>query len=166
MTNTDIVMTIAVIVGPIIAVLVTRLIDDIRSKKDRRLWIFRAMMKDRGDRLSNDFVAAFNLVEIEFYGEDKVIQSWKDYHSSLHKKIEINDLKDIDNKLAALLSEMAKVLGYKNMDKLDILNNSYIPKGWQNNVDKINKLHDMLIKVLNNEGSLSVILKKDHKDSK
>src|ERR1700683_4667288 len=74
---------IAVIAGPILAVLVTRYVDERRIKQTRRMNVFRTLMRTRKMRLSADHVGAINLVEIEFQGEQQVLVRWKEYWNHL-----------------------------------------------------------------------------------
>ena len=62
----------AVFLGPIAAVLITRLIDNYRLRSDRRIDVFRTLMRTRKMKLTPEHVGALNVVEIEFHGERKV----------------------------------------------------------------------------------------------
>jgi len=64
---------VAVFLGPIFAVLVTPWVDNERLKQNRRMEVFRTLLRTRRIRLNPDHVGALNLVEIEFYGEKGVL---------------------------------------------------------------------------------------------
>jgi hypothetical protein len=51
-------VVVATLTGPVLAVMVTRHIDDARAQKARRLEIFRAMMRTRNAALLPDHVNA------------------------------------------------------------------------------------------------------------
>ena len=57
---------LAVLVGPVIAVLITRYFDNRRADEARKLDIFRTLMRTRRLPLHWDHVGALNLVEVEF----------------------------------------------------------------------------------------------------
>jgi hypothetical protein len=76
---------VAVLAGPILAVWVTRRIDESRLKQTRRMEVFRTLMRTRRMRLNPDHVGALNLVEIEFHGEVPVIEAWKSYWDHLRQ---------------------------------------------------------------------------------
>lgn len=78
---------IAVLVGPILAVLITRFIDDQRASKARRMEIFRTLMRTRKTPIHFEHVGAINLVEIEFANETSVVQAWKNYLNNLGERI-------------------------------------------------------------------------------
>ena len=61
----EILTVIALVAGPVIAVITSRCIDTFRAKRDRRMDIFRTLMRTRRSTLSVDHVGALNLVEID-----------------------------------------------------------------------------------------------------
>lgn len=70
MTIADILMILAVITGPILAVQVQKLIESWRSKRERKFIIFRVLMATRGTPVSPQHVEALNLIDIEFSGNN------------------------------------------------------------------------------------------------
>jgi hypothetical protein len=70
-TISDWAIVAGTLTSPIIAVIVTRLMDDRRSKRDRRWAIFETLMLTRRTPLSLDHVMALNRVEIEFADNQK-----------------------------------------------------------------------------------------------
>ncbi len=70
-TISDWAIVAATLTSPIIAVIVTRLMGDRRSKRDRRWAIFETLMLTRRTPLSLDHVMALNRVEIEFADNQK-----------------------------------------------------------------------------------------------
>jgi len=152
----DVVSIIALFMGPLIAVVVAWKLDDRRAKNERRMDVFRKLMSTRSNTLSFDHVSALNLVEIEFHGNSKVVRKWKKYFDSLGtvypKREEEKILESLSSAeivrreenydkrvieirsklLTELLHEMARVLGYKKIEVLEILKGSYLPQGWVN----------------------------------
>ena len=53
---------IALIAGPVIAVIITRFCDEAREAKRRKWEIFRTLMRTRREQLTTDFVGALNLI--------------------------------------------------------------------------------------------------------
>lgn len=122
-------VVIATLVGPVLAVLVTRHGDESRRVRERRLGIFRSLMASRRALLSTDKVAALNLVEIEFYGIKPVEDAQREVMAHLNLKPLPADWSDRHRKLLTkLLSEIAKVLGYE-LQQLDVLEGGYYPQG-------------------------------------
>ena len=60
---------VAIFLGPIRAVRITRKNDAEKAKRDRRYNIFHNLMRTRRIHLAPDRVTALNLVQLEFYGK-------------------------------------------------------------------------------------------------
>jgi hypothetical protein len=69
----------AIFLGPIAAVIITRFIDHRRDKYNRKMEIFRKLMRTRRAKLSADHVEALNLIEIEFYKDRNVMANFRLY---------------------------------------------------------------------------------------
>jgi hypothetical protein len=150
-------VVIATLLGPVLAVYVTRKVDEERRVRDRRLDIFRSLMATRRAPLSSDKARALNLVEIEFYGitpvegahrevmahintQQPLPAGWEDRHRTLVTK---------------LLSEMAKILNY-NLQQLDVLEGGYYPQGFADIELEQQAVRRALIQVLSGNRPLIV----------
>lgn len=128
---------IAIILGPIVAVFITRSLDRKRAKTDRQYSVLSDLMRTRRARLDPAHVFALNLVELEFYGDAKVRKSFREYVRHLNS-VWPTDAKDLprhteegDDLFAELLKELANSLGY-NFDKRDLDRLGYLPTGLGN----------------------------------
>ena len=99
---------------------------------NRRLHDFRILMATRKVGISPEHVNALNLIEVDYYGENKVIEKWKEYTRYLTGKAEENEEwhKERNKILSRLLFEMAKVIGF-DIPAIDIFEGGYAPGGWQ-----------------------------------
>lgn len=157
---------IAVVVGPLLAVWVTRVNDDSRAEKSRKLDIFRTLMRTRKMPVHFDHVGALNLVEVEFISQEKVITAWKAYLAILSESLPPIEQKDKydtaikrrDASLTKLIYEIAQVLKIK-VEQLDILEGNYIPQGWLDDdwEQRLTRRH--LISVLS--GRTAVLIRPD-----
>ena len=128
---------VAILLGPVLAVLITRWIDNWRAQRARKLDVFRALMRTRGMPLHWDHVGALNLVEVEFIKHPEVLKAWNGYLRHLGEDLPPIERKDLHDQLARereelrtkLISEIAKVLGIK-VEQLEILKGNYVPQGW------------------------------------
>ncbi|MGB7435847.1 MAG: DUF6680 family protein, partial [Candidatus Acidiferrum sp.] len=68
---------LAIIIGPLAALLIQKHLERLKAKEDRKVMIFRALMANRSSRLSPAYVQALNGIETEFFGETKVIEAWR-----------------------------------------------------------------------------------------
>ncbi|MDF2142823.1 DUF6680 family protein [Paenirhodobacter sp. CAU 1674] len=132
-----IVTAAAAVIGPVIAVWITRLSDDRKEVQGRRMDIFRTLMRTRKMPVHFDHVGALNLIEIEFAEDESVIRAWKEYLRNLSEPFpanakeatQSNFLKKRETMLTKLISEIAKVLKFE-VEQMDIFEGNYIPQGW------------------------------------
>lgn len=132
MSNTEIIMVLAVFLGPVVAVRLTRFLDDQREVRERKLQIFKTLMATRAYTLAATHVEALNRINLEFEPkkkhERKVLYAWKEYLDLLGKRnlpAELWDEKRVDL-LVELLYHMALALKY-DFDKTQIRNGTYAP---------------------------------------
>lgn len=66
MTLTDVLMIAATAFSPLIAVQVTRHLDDRNEERDRKLKVFKTLMSTRAYNLAPAHVQALNTIDLEF----------------------------------------------------------------------------------------------------
>jgi len=127
---------VAIVAGPILAVLVTRQIDNRNEAKRRKLDLFRTLMQTRGIRLDPAHVAALNIVELEFYDQPQVRSAFRSYIEHLSSPEPAGSKEDQDryydqrsDLFMDLIHQIGRVVGY-NFDKRELERRSYVPKGW------------------------------------
>lgn len=132
MTISDWLMILAVFSGPIVAVRLTRNLDNKKEIRGRKLDIFKTLMATRAYAVSWDHVQALNRIDLEFDKNNKkekeVIEAWKGYLDLLGDQDlprEQWGTRRVDL-LVELLHKMANVLEY-DFDKTHIKNSSYSP---------------------------------------
>ena len=171
MENKDIIMTAAVVIGPILAVQIQKTLEQFREKKQNRLHIFRTLMSTRAQRLHRDHVQALNMIDIEFYGrkipfirtkfqtnkEQAVTHAWKIYNSHLGKLNEYPD-KNIwnsksDDLFTDLLYALSQAMKY-DFDKVQLQRDCYRPIAHENLEMTQAKILIGLEKILSGENSL------------
>jgi hypothetical protein len=74
----------ATIIGPVAAVFITRWNDHRREARDRLLHVYRTLMATRRVAISEEHVAAINLIEVDFHGVKPVIEAWSAYLTHLN----------------------------------------------------------------------------------
>ncbi|HEH9431132.1 TPA: hypothetical protein SIA29_001959 [Aeromonas sobria] len=141
----DIIMTVAVIIGPILAVQVQKVVESYSEKRERRMRIFRTLMSTRAEKLHREHVQSLNMIDIEFYGrvlpfigtkyqsnkEQAVTHAWKMYNNHLCRQSEYNSLepwvKKSDELFIELIYAMSQCLSY-DYDKVQLERDCYRPK--------------------------------------
>ncbi|MBO6579051.1 MAG: hypothetical protein JJ871_11855 [Thalassospira sp.] len=152
---------IAVLVGPILAVVVSRFIDAEREHSNRKWMIFRSLMSARRNQLSHEFVASLNLVEVEFHKEKRVTEKLQEFIKVFDRDEPNNNagwerfVSDRDTKLTQLLTEIAKSLGV-NIEVIDIMKGGYTPRGWSNNEQLNQDTKIALLELIRGNRSLPV----------
>ncbi|HHQ4539790.1 TPA: DUF6680 family protein [Aeromonas veronii] len=140
----DIIMTVAVILGPILAVQAQKYIERIQDKRNRRMNLFKTLMSTRAERLNRDHVQALNMIDIEFYGrllpliktryqtktEQAVTHAWKIYNNHLNHKDDYESLdqwiKKGDELFTNMLYAITQSLNY-DYDKVQLQRDCYRP---------------------------------------
>jgi hypothetical protein len=130
---------VAIYIGPIRAVKITRDNDERREKRRREIEIFFNLMRTRRAILDPLRVMALNLIEAEFFGNTKIIDTYRAYIVNLEKYLPDNPpqnlidqfLRDREDAFFLLIHSIGEHLGY-SFDKRDLQKFSYSPQGWQN----------------------------------
>ena len=126
----DMVTVFALVTGPALAVGIAKGMEDRRAKRERRMDIFRTLMRTRraSQRLSADHVSAINLVEVEFQDVPEVLRAWKAYYESLNQHNRTDG--DRYELFANLLEMMSGALNYK-IKGIEIFTGGYTPVAWE-----------------------------------
>ena len=70
---------VAIVLGPIIAVAITLLVQSRREKRERRLVVARMLMATRHLPGDPNYSTAVNLIPVEFHDESAVISAYSEY---------------------------------------------------------------------------------------
>lgn len=165
MTISDKFMIGAVILGPILAVQVQKLIEGMAEKKNKKKQVFSILMATRATPVAPLHVEALNRIDIDFYDDKKVKAAWNLLRDNFNHcpKPEEEDFKIKSNTWAEksieffnnLLNEMGRSLGYK-FDVVDLKRNAYYPKGHGDLEDENYRMRQAILKILAGENSFPV----------
>ena len=132
MSLTDIMIILSTALSPLIAVQVTRFLDDRNEERGRKLHIFKTLMATRAQSIAPAHVEALNRIDLEFSRRKKqeraVLDVWQQYLDHLgnramdpdawnHKRVDL---------LVDLLHVMAVTMNY-DFNKTQIKNGTYSP---------------------------------------
>lgn len=160
---------LAIILGPILAVIITRLMDNRSAERARQYQVFRDLMRTRAAKISPAHVEALNLVEIEFQGISKVRDAWQRYLENLSATVpadsaaQSNFFLRRDQLFIKLVQEVANGAGLKSVDITDAITNNYYPMGWNNEQQEQEQARRLLIAVMSGTKSISVKIQDDTK---
>jgi hypothetical protein len=161
----------ATLFGPIIAVRLTRYLDDKAAKRARRAETFRTLMATRSARLSSEHVGALNTVEVDFYGVKAVEIALDSYVNHLNNAPptgapEADQKRWFDTQrdlLTLLLSKMAKELGVAKSE-IAIRQGGYAPMGWFHKENRKTQAQDWLLKIAAGKEAFPVKIVRDETD--
>src|SRR5438270_11752653 len=97
---------IAIVLGPLSAVLVTLLIETLRRRKERRLYIVRMLLTTRHIPADAQYNAAINLIPAEFHKRARVMAAWRTYHDRVRERPSQRDKADYEKRLTAAQSAL------------------------------------------------------------
>lgn len=156
---------VATFVGPIAAVLITRIIDARRERDARRLDLFRVLMRSRKMPLSQEHVGALNLIEVEFHNVPEVINAWRALLDDFggpppqtpEEDARVGEKRDYLR--VVLLSAMAKSLRF-NIPDLQIFRGGYTPRGWADEEAELRITRRFLTEVARGKRAIPVWLER------
>jgi hypothetical protein len=135
MTLTDVLTILAILIAPLVALQVQKLLEVFREKRGRKLWIFKTLMATRAATVSSEHVQALNMIDLEFRERRyrNVTIAWKTYldHLGSYPKDD-EKLQPLWGErrislLTNLLLEMGHSLGYE-FDEVHVKKGIYAPE--------------------------------------
>jgi hypothetical protein len=112
-------VVISTALGPVLAVMITLWHQERSQRRNAEERLFITLMAHR--KLfppAHEWVRALNLIEVVYSRHPKVIDAWHSFYDYIH--VNPIDAKQFEHRHLNLLSEMAIVLGYKNLKQTDI----------------------------------------------
>ena len=145
---------IAILASPLIAIQISRYIDDSRDHRSRRIQIYRTLMSTRASSLSPSHVESLNSIDLEFTNKsDKAVKlAWKAYLAHLSDTSIGQDIwaSKKTELLVRLLSEMGQALGY-DYDETHIERGVYDPVHFNDVEEDQNEIRRGLRRLLQGE---------------
>jgi hypothetical protein len=100
-----------------------------REKREAKLDLFMALMAHRkANPPTPDWVRAANLIDVIFAKDAEVLGKWHALYRIISDQSQLGS-QEHQHTLLELLSEMAKVLGYRNLQQTDI-DKFYVPPAY------------------------------------
>ena len=108
----------AVILIPIILWQFQKKYQDRKQKKDAMLKLFLTLMANRNMTHTKEWASALNTIDVVFYEDRKVRESWRSYFNALDKNSQHYNHRN--SYLLDLLSNISYSVGYGNLRQTDI----------------------------------------------
>lgn len=150
---------IAVIIGPIVAVVITLFYQRYKEKQDTKHRAFLLLMAHRKSIPPNyAMVEVLNTLDVVFSKNRKIVDLWHKYYSLLAQP----PSEERQHTWLELLSEIAKDLNYPTVKQTD-LDKFYIPQGHMDQLELQGSIQKEFLRVLQNTAEL-VVTKKGNID--
>ncbi|HVY20412.1 MAG TPA: DUF6680 family protein [Bauldia sp.] len=151
---------IAILLGPIIAVRMTRKQDAAREDRQRKLDLYRTMMHTRSSRLSVDHVRALNTIPVEFNEVPAVMTAFRSYMNLLGAPMPAVDQQERffeqrNDHFLDLIYQMGLFLGYQ-FDRRELERLAYVPQGFINDEERNHRAQAVLLEILEGRRPLPV----------
>lgn len=165
MSATTVILACSTVIGPVLATLIaiyyTRYADARKVTRERRLEVFRNLMKTRAFVLHQDHVMSLNLVASDFSDDRPVIESLRRYMDHLYispppGQPESQRFASETNQLFAdLMVAMGRSLGI-TLDSGELQYLRYFPTGWAATEMEQTQIRRALLQVLQGVPPISV----------
>ena len=152
---------LATFLGPITAVLITLWHQNKKEQYEAKRRLFVSLMAHRKTiPIPFEWVQGLNLIDTVYARHPKVIAAWHELYDYFH--VRPLDEGQIASKRTHLLSEMAKTLGYKELQQIDI-DRFYMPEAHGYQTALTYKIQQELLRVLEGSDRISLPPKKKPK---
>jgi hypothetical protein len=125
---------IALLLGPVSAVLISLRIEGDRRTRDGRLRIVRMLLSTRHMPAHPDWNVAINLIPLEFNDRPEVLEAWRRYHSAVRdpapKGYEEDHQRRVGAAQTSLIFRAMIAAGLKNVSEGDIASEVYVSQGF------------------------------------
>lgn len=167
-TISDVLIILATIIGPVVAVQAQKWIERSRERSNRRENVFHTLMATRATALSQDHVRALNSVPLAYQGSDtattKVRNAWRSYIHNLSVDVRGYDENQLTVHYAKrgdlfvdLLAAMADERKF-TYDRVALATEAYHPHGAGMAEYEQELVRKLLLAVLEGKSSLRILV--------
>ncbi len=150
MTNSEIIMVIAVILGPISAVIITLCYQSLSEAKSRKFQIFKTIWDTHHDASIAEYSQAIRMIPVEFRKHEYVRAAWRKYMENVgDKPTPDNQQKhnqqfmDVKNDL---ISQMAKAIGFEVSER-EIRDSIYVATSYVARTDLVKRAEEAQLRI-------------------
>lgn len=150
---------LAILLSPVIAVLVSVHLQNRREKRNQKLWIFNTLIATRHSPIVDENVRALNMIDVAYHDSPRVRELWHEYfdmlgNEGLHNPIGWGQRQ---KKNLEMITEMAKVVGYRTaITHLDV-DRVYYPVGLGEQSQTAQQIGRELLRVLRASGGVQFV---------
>ena len=166
METKDWIMTIAVLLAPLVALQIQKVIEAWKEVRQKKRWVYLTLMTTRHSQLSFEHVRALNMIDLEFTSssenDEQVRVAWKAYLDQLGALPKEDDQPGMavwdqqkTELFAKLLQIMGQAVGYK-FDLVHIKRGIYAPRGHFSDELEQRETRRMLLELLQGNRPLNI----------
>ena len=134
--NNILLVIITSLISGLLATLVTILWQKVSEEKHSKRDVFETLMSYRYDICDEKNVAALNKIDVIFKQNKNVLNAYKEFKSEAdNAALNLDKPNHIFDKHLKILEEMAKCLGFKNIN-WEIIKAYYLPQGLSNKLQE------------------------------
>jgi len=155
---------LAILLSPIIAVLISVHLQNRREKRNQKLWIFNTLIATRHSPILDENVRALNMIDVAYHDSPRVRELWHEYFDMLGNEglNNPNGWAQRQKKNLEMITEMAKVVGYRTaITHLDV-DRVYYPVGLGEQSQTAQQIATELLRVLKASGGVQFV---EHPDA-
>jgi len=153
----------AILLSPVIAVLITIVLQNRRDKKNAKMNIFITLMSTRNRPPSEEITRALNMIDVIISKDKNIRRLWSEYFGMLSNEGLNNPVgyKQREQKNLEMITAIANNLGYKReITSLDV-DKVYFPIGLKDQLENVSEIVTELKRVLKETKAISVIPKEE-----
>ena len=155
-TIMEIMNIIAVITGPIFAVVITLMWQQRKEKRDAKERLFLTLMAHRrAFPPPIEWVNALNVIDVVFADHHQVVELWHGYYATLANPPANENYQQREHTYLQMLSAMARALGYRRLEQTDI-DKFYSPQAHGNQLALNFQCQTEWLRVLQSTNKLNV----------
>jgi hypothetical protein len=148
---------IAALISPITAVIITIWYQSRHTKRMAKMSLFLDLVSFRDYiPLPWQYVVALNRVDVIFHKQPNICHLWHEYYDLLAQDQKEPVSTRVKEKKVALISAMAKHLGYKNIDQI-FLQRYYLTQGYIDSLLLDDEIKRELLRVLKSTETLYLL---------
>lgn len=150
---------LAILLSPVIAVLVSVHLQNRREKRNQKLWIFDTLITTRHSPIVDENVRALNMIDVAYHDARSVRELWHEYFDMLGNEglNNPNGWAQRQKKNLEMITEMAKVVGYRTaITHLDV-DRVYYPVGLGEQSQTAQQIGRELLRVLKASGGVQFV---------
>ena len=112
----------AIVIGPVVAVLITLWWQQRKEKRDAKMRLFTTLMAFRKSYpISYEWANSLNVIDVVFGDTPEVVGRWHEYYSLLQRQnVSPQEAQEQTHKYLELMSVMAASLGFRRLQQTDI----------------------------------------------